>query len=169
MSRCFDFDMRQFRDVLGVYATGVTIITTRAQNGEPLGVTVSSFNSVSLDPPMVLWSLAKSAYSRRDFESAKYWSVHVLADYQCGLADRFAKTGADKFADVVISPGLGDTPLLADCAARLQCRTAFCYEGGDHIILVGEVLAFEKSDDVAPLIFCRGKYAVATPKTENVE
>jgi 3-hydroxy-9,10-secoandrosta-1,3,5(10)-triene-9,17-dione monooxygenase reductase component len=158
-----DFDPKQLRQVLGTFATGVTVITTRAPDGTPVGLTANSFNSVSLNPPMVLWSLAKTARSRDAFESSTHWAVHILGADQEELANRFATRGTDKFAALAIEHGAGGVPMLPGCAARLQCRTSFKYEGGDHVIFVGDVLAVDHSD-IAPLVFQAGAFAVATRK-----
>ena len=157
-------DPREFRDALGAFATGVTVITTLDGEGGRVGITANSFNSVSLDPPMVLFSLARSARSLAAFSQAQYWAVHILGASQEALSNRFAKSGADKFAGIEPEAGIGGTPLLPGCAARMQCRTAFCYEGGDHLIFVGEVLALDRRE-TAPLVFHAGKYALATRKS----
>jgi 3-hydroxy-9,10-secoandrosta-1,3,5(10)-triene-9,17-dione monooxygenase reductase component len=158
-------DSREFRSALGTFATGVTIVTAKGQDGAAVGVTANSFNSVSLNPPMILWSLAKSARSLATFEAAQYWAVHILASNQDDLSNRFARSGADKFTGLQLDTGLGDTPLLKNCASRLQCKTAFRYEGGDHVIFVGEVIAFDRND-LPPLVFHGGQYAVAARKAE---
>jgi 3-hydroxy-9,10-secoandrosta-1,3,5(10)-triene-9,17-dione monooxygenase reductase component len=158
----------EFRKALGSFATGVTIITTRGQDGQPLGLTVNSFNAVSLNPPMVLWSLANNALSLPVFRAATYWAVHVLAGDQEALSARFARRGADKFTGVAVEPGLGGIPLLVGCSARFQCKTAFQYEGGDHMIFVGEVLEFSRSD-APPLVFHAGRYAHATRRDPAAE
>ena len=155
------FDASGFRQALGSFATGVTIITTRDAAGAPVGLTVNSFNSVSLNPPLVLWSLAETSNSLSIFRAATHWAVHVLATDQEALSGRFARKGEDKFAGADVEAGLGETPLLRGCSARFQCRTAFQYRGGDHVIFVGEVLAFDRAD-VAPLVFHGGRYAHAT-------
>ena len=160
-----EFDAREFRSALGAFATGVTIVTAAAPDGSRTGVTANSFNSVSLDPPMILWSLARSSRSLAIFERAAYWSVHILAADQDHLSNHFAKSGTDKFAGLEIETGIGGVPLLKHYATRLQCKTAFIYEGGDHVIFVGEVLSFDRRD-VAPLVFHGGKYALAARKTE---
>jgi 3-hydroxy-9,10-secoandrosta-1,3,5(10)-triene-9,17-dione monooxygenase reductase component len=160
-----EFDSREFRSALGAFATGVTIVTAVGADGSRVGVTANSFNSVSLDPPMILWSLAKTSRSLAVFEQAAYWAVHILAAHQDNLSNHFAKSGVDKFADMDIELGVGDLPLLKEYASRLQCKTAFIYEGGDHVIFVGEVLKFDRRD-VAPLVFHGGKYALAARKTE---
>lgn len=159
------FDAREFRNALGAFATGVTIVTAAAADGSRAGVTASSFNSVSLDPPMILWSLARNSRSLATFESALYWAVHILAADQDDLSNHFARSAADKFTGLEVEMGIGGVPLLKNYATRLQCKTAFKYEGGDHVIFVGEVLSFDHRD-AAPLVFHGGKYALAARKTE---
>lgn len=156
-------DPRQLREALGSFATGITIVTTRDGDGHDVGLTANSFNSVSLNPPMVLWSLAKTSHSQPAFAAAEYFAVHILALDQEPLSNLFSKRGADKFAGLAIERGVGDIPLLDGCAARFQCRTAFRYEGGDHEIFVGEVVDF-KHFDHSPLVFHRGKYSVVMDK-----
>jgi 3-hydroxy-9,10-secoandrosta-1,3,5(10)-triene-9,17-dione monooxygenase reductase component len=157
--------VRQFRSALGAFATGVTIVTTRTRSGVDVGLTANSFNSLSLDPPMVLWSLAKNAKSLPAFLESGYFAVHVLAASQEALSHTFATRGADKFSGLTIERGRGDIPLLDGCSARFQCRTAVKYEGGDHLVFIGEVEAFDHFDR-PPLVFHGGHYAatVARPK-----
>ncbi|MCI0996494.1 flavin reductase family protein, partial [Pseudomonas corrugata] len=157
------FDPKEFRRTLGTFTTGVTIITTRTADGTPIGLTANSFNSVSLDPPMVLWSLAKTSRSLEAFTVAEHWAVHILAVDQESLSDRFAKSSEDKFAGVQVQSGIGDTPLLSGCSSRLQCKTLFQYEGGDHIIFVGEVLDLDRNE-IPPLVFHAGNCAMAARK-----
>lgn len=154
-------DAKAYRAALGTFATGVTVITTRAADGSPVGLTANSFNSVSLDPPMVLWSLAKKSLSLPVFRDAAHWAVHVLAADQEALSARFARSGTDKFAGLQLDSGAAGIPLLAGCAARFECRTSFQYEGGDHLIFVGEVTGFERAER-PPLVFHAGRYALAT-------
>ncbi|MBU6257046.1 MAG: flavin reductase [Burkholderiales bacterium] len=161
------FDARDFRLALGRFATGVTIITARGADGTPVGITANSFNSVSMDPPMVLWSLAKTARSLPVFSAASQWNVHILANDQEALSNRFARAGEDKFAALELDTGAGEAPLIQGCSARFQCRTAFCYEGGDHLIFVGEVVAYDRSER-APLLFVTGGYALAAKVAGNV-
>ena len=160
------FDRREFRSALGSFATGVTVITTRAPDGSPVGLTANSFNSVSLDPPLVLWGLAKSARSMPVFAEAEHWAVHILAAEQEAISNAFAKSGEDKFAGIPLESGVAELPLLSGCAARFQCRTRFRYEGGDHIIFVGEVLDFDRRD-ATPLVFHAGRYALAASKNDG--
>lgn len=151
-------DTKAFRNALGQFATGVTIVTARGASGEFVGATVSSFNSVSLDPPMVLWSLDKRANSREAFESSTHFAVHVLAIEQRELAERFAKRGINKFEGLECRPGVGQVPLLAGCAACFECVTRHKYDGGDHVIFVGEVERFEHVAG-SPLLFHGGAFA----------
>ncbi|MEP3562006.1 MAG: flavin reductase [Marinobacter sp.] len=157
------FDPQEFRSALSTFTTGVTIITTRAENGDPVGITANSFNSVSLNPPMVLWSLDKSAMSLSAFTNNKHWNVHILSTEQEALSGRFASRGEDKFKGLELDQGINNIPLMRNCTARFNCRTAFMYEGGDHIIFVGEVLNFDKTD-LPPLAFQSGQYALAAKK-----
>ncbi|MGO2711732.1 flavin reductase [Pseudomonas helleri] len=119
------FDPQAFRAALGTFTTGVTIITTQTEEGAPVGITANSFNSVSLNPPLVLWSLSKQARSLPVFSSGKHWNVHVLSTEQETLSGRFATQGEDKFAEIELDNGVSAAPLLQNCTARFQCRTAF--------------------------------------------
>jgi 3-hydroxy-9,10-secoandrosta-1,3,5(10)-triene-9,17-dione monooxygenase reductase component len=113
----------QFRQALGAFATGVTIVTTRDESGQDVGLTANSFNSVSLNPPLVLWSLSRAARSHPAFARCEFFAVHILAVDQEALSTRFATTGADKFQGLDIARGAGGVPLLGSCAARFVCRT----------------------------------------------
>ena len=156
-------DTRAFRNALGHFATGVTVVTTCAENGDYIGVTANSFNSVSMEPPLVLWSLDKTSQSLKTFETAGHFVVNVLAADQVSLSKRFATRGAkDKFQGVSCIEGIGGAPVLAGCAAYFQCKKSFTYEGGDHLILVGEVVKFEASGR-SSLVFHKGSYAVSQP------
>ena len=156
-------DKRAFRNALGAFTTGVTVVTTRDGAGRDVGLTVNSFNSVSLEPPLVLWSLARSSASLPAFLEAEHFAVHILAADQEPMSSRFAQRGADKFAGIELARGEGGVPLLPGCSARFSCRTAFRHEGGDHEIFVGQVLGFEAFER-APLVFHKGDYAVAVKK-----
>jgi 3-hydroxy-9,10-secoandrosta-1,3,5(10)-triene-9,17-dione monooxygenase reductase component len=152
-------DASEFRQVLGCFATGVAIVTTAGDNGDPVGMTVNSFNSVSLDPPLVLWSIDRESNCFDAFMSAEHFAVNVLGVHQQELSERFARRGVERFAGLDCRGGIGGAPVLPDYAACFECETRHRYDGGDHVILVGEVLAFEdrQSD---PLIFFRGHYGV---------
>lgn len=167
MTRAASFDLQEFRQALGAFATGVTIVTARAEDGSLVGITANSFNSVSLDPPMVLWSLARSARSLPVFERAKYWNVHVLANDQEPLSSRFARAGEDKFSGLALDVGTSDAPLIQGCSARFQCRATFQYEGGDHVIFVGEVVDYDCTS-TPPLLYVTGGYALAARKAGAV-
>lgn len=151
-------DRGAFRRTLGEFATGVTVITTTV-DGVSYGLTSNSFSSVSLEPPLVLWSIRRESQSFAAFETCEHFAVNVLADDQIALSQLFAKSGPDKFRGVAHTRGLGEAPLLQDIAASFECRRTQAYEGGDHLILVGEVEAFSRYDR-APLIFAKGRYAV---------
>ncbi len=163
-------DPRSFRDALGSFVTGVTIVTTRDENGRPFGLTANSFNSVSLDPPMVLWSLSLRSGSLPVFRDAEVWAVHVLAADQQAMSDRFARPGDDKFAGLDPADGPEGAPAIDGYAARFGCRARFEYEGGDHAIFLGEVVDFEQRD-AAPLIYHGGRYGrvMRAPSGEDLE
>ncbi len=148
---------RALRDTLGLFATGVTVVTTTDAAGQPVGMTVNSFNSVSLDPPLVLWSIDKQSLGYDAFTAEGHFAVHVLKSDQQHISNLFAGRGADKFGHVQWRPGPHQVPLLDDCAALFQCRLAQCIEGGDHTILLGEVTDFTASGG-EPLVFHRGRY-----------
>ncbi|QYJ78851.1 flavin reductase family protein [Shewanella acanthi] len=153
------FDPTDFRRALGKFPTGVTIVTTKNARGEKIGVTASSFNSVSLDPPLVLWSLKKEARSIDSFGEGKHFAVHVLGDHQQDLSNHFARQGADKFANLPLVEGVAEMPLLTEFSVRFQCVCQHQYDGGDHVILVGRVLQFDTTECNQPLIFHSGNYA----------
>jgi 3-hydroxy-9,10-secoandrosta-1,3,5(10)-triene-9,17-dione monooxygenase reductase component len=151
-------DPRAFRNALAQFATGVTVITTLDGTGNPIGMTANSFSSVSLDPMLVLWSIAKSSACFEAFHAAEHFAIHVLHAGQRHLSTQFASRCDDRFAGVQTQPGRGGVPLLAEYSALFQCDTEARYEGGDHLILVGRVTEFDHRS-VAPLIFHAGRYA----------
>ncbi|MCF6275784.1 MAG: flavin reductase family protein [Robiginitomaculum sp.] len=153
-----DFDKAEFRKTLGQFATGVTIVTTLDKAGEAVGVTASSFNSLSMKPPMILWSLDKSAYSLPAFQHTQYFNVHVLGAGQDALSNCFATAGNDKFNGIKTTKGLAGVPILPEYSALFECKTAHHYAGGDHVIIVGEVLKFSRNT-APPLVFHGGQYA----------
>ncbi len=162
-----NLDPKQFRQALGAFTTGVTIVTTCGPDGKDYGLTANSFNSVSMNPPMVLWSINRDASSAPAFMGSGHFAVHILATDQESLSNSFARSGADKFAGLSLERGPGNIPLLSGCSARFQCKTSYQYEGGDHIILVGEVLAFDRYDS-APLVFHGGGYRSLQPAAAEV-
>jgi len=151
------FDSRSFRDTLGAFATGVTVITARSESGGDVGITVNSFSAVSLEPPLVLWSLGRDAQSFDSFVAAEHFVIHVLAEDQQALSNHFATKSNDKFTGLALERGDTGIALLQGCAARFDCKTAFRYEGGDHVIIVGEVFHIENTA-LPPLVFHRGSY-----------
>lgn len=153
-----EIDLDEFRRALGCFATGVAVVTTLDASGERAGMTVSSFNSVSMDPPLVLWSIADDAMSYDTFMNAKYFAVNLLTSGQQELSARFASKGADKFEGLDCREGLHGSPILPEYAACFECRTEHRYEGGDHKIIVGRVLRLEDTD-ADPLIFYHGHFA----------
>jgi flavin reductase (DIM6/NTAB) family NADH-FMN oxidoreductase RutF len=157
-------DPRHLRSALGSFATGVTIVTAQAATGRPVGLTCNSFASVSLNPPLVLWSLVTHSPNLAVFQEASHFTVNVLAATQGDLAMQFARSGDDKFAGVDWSPGHGGAPVLAGCVANFQCRSVDRYYGGDHIIFLGAVEAYASIAD-APLLFSRGKFGSFTADT----
>lgn len=157
------FSVLDFRAALGRFATGVTIITARTPDGVPIGLTANSFNSVSLAPPLVLWSLALRAGSLPIFCAASHYAIHVLAADQRALAERFATRGADRFAGLPERSGVGGVPLIEGCAAVFECRNRSRHEEGDHVIFVGEVEHCSAQADAQPLIFHGGRYYTELP------
>jgi flavin reductase (DIM6/NTAB) family NADH-FMN oxidoreductase RutF len=157
------FDSRAFRSALGTFATGVTVITTRPPAGEPLGITVNSFASVSLDPPLVLFSLDRASHSFEAFAEADHYVVNVLSADQQELSRRFAKTGQHAIDGVPHRTGAGGCPLLEGALAHFECAIAARYDGGDHVIYVGRVLDIHVADEGQPLLYFRSRYADVAP------
>lgn len=154
------FDSRELRRALGQYATGVTVITSRAPDGKKIGVTANSFTSVSMNPPLVLWCPAKKAPSLPDLTAATHFAVNVLAADQHDLSRQFSTPAEDKFAGIGYSEGCGGVPLLDNAVARFQCRTIQRVDAGDHIIFLGEVESYDASGG-EPLVFHSGSYRLA--------
>jgi flavin reductase (DIM6/NTAB) family NADH-FMN oxidoreductase RutF len=150
-------DPRDFRNALGTYATGVTVITAAGADGKPYGLTCNSFASVSLNPPLVLWSLGMFSQGLSIFQNASHFAVNVLGASQQALATRFATSSEDKFAGVAWKAGLGNAPILAESVADFQCRAVDRYYGGDHVIFLGAVEAYAYNRRES-LLFARGGY-----------
>lgn len=159
-------DPRDFRKALGSYATGVTIITAADSDGKPYGITCNSFASVSLNPPLVLWSLVLYSSSLSAFQNASHFAVNVLGVSQQALANVFAKSSDGKFVGVEWTPGLGGAPLLAGSVANFQCRAANRYYGGDHVIFLGAVEAYSYNRN-EPLLFAQGGYGKFVPDMKS--
>ncbi|MGE0799996.1 MAG: flavin reductase family protein [Lautropia sp.] len=155
-------DARQLRRALGAFATGVTVITTLDPSGRRFGLTANSFNSVSLDPALILWSLSNQAPSYPAFKAASRFVVNILAEDQAHLSRRFASRADDKFAGVEVVDGIDGVPVIVGCAATLQCSTFRTVPGGDHTVFFGRVDAFHHTDAL-PLVFGRGEYLRTAP------
>ena len=154
-----------FREALGCFATGVTVVTAQGAKGSPVGLTVNSFNSVSLDPPLILFSLGRQTYVYWDLLDAAYFAVNVLAQEQKALSERFAAPpAAGRFKGVAWRQGPFGSPLIEGSAARLECAVAHKYQGGDHVILVGRVLHLEAEPGRSPLLYHQGAYATLRPE-----
>jgi len=156
-------DSQQFRAALGLFATGVTVVTVRAADGGLVGLTANSFNSVSLDPPLVLWSLARRAGSMPVFTRGSHYAINILAADQKDLAQRFATRDIDRFAGVDWREGAGGAPVLAGAVAVFECANRSRYEEGDHVIFVGEVERCTARSGAQPLIFHGGRYFTELP------
>lgn len=155
------FDTREFRRALGTFPTGVAVVTTRAASGAFVGLTINSFTSVSLEPPLVLWALNATSPNLGAFDRAPYFAVNILAEDQVELSKRFAASAGNKFARLEVHAGLEDMPLIAGCAAHLQCRTYSRHNGGDHVLFIGHVERFGYDAQKRPLVFFAGKYLTA--------
>ncbi len=162
------FDRRDYRRALGQFATGVTVVTARGSNGRKVGVTVNSFSSVSLNPPLVLWSLSRDAPSFPDFASATHFAVNVLEARQHHLSRQFSTPLPDKFSGVEFVEAASGTPLLNGAIAQFICRKVRQYDGGDHTIFIGEVEEYKYSAG-EPLVFHSGNYHIATRHPDIAE
>jgi flavin reductase (DIM6/NTAB) family NADH-FMN oxidoreductase RutF len=156
------FSSDMYRKVMGCYPTGVAVMTALAPDGQRAGVTASSFNTVSLDPPLILWSLALKAPSLDIFRRTDFFAVNVLSAEQDQLAVQFARGADDKFAGVPLFDGHTGVPLLAQALAHVECRVAARYFGGDHEIMLGEVVALGR-DEGEPLVFGGGRFRRLDP------
>jgi len=148
-------DPKDLRRAFGSFATGVAVVAARAEDGRPVGLTVNSFTSVSLDPPMALWCLAANSPSFPAFASAPAFAVSILTREQQDLCGRFARPAEDKFEGVSWRPGPCGAPVLNDAAAFFECRRGEIIRAGDHWVMFGEIVAFGQSGG-APLVYCRG-------------
>lgn len=154
------FDPKDFRRALGQFPTGVTVITTLDDQDRPCGMTASSFNSVSMEPPLVLWSVGKGSRGTDIYANASHFVVNVLGNEQIDLSNRFASKMEDKFEGLDYDKGVNNCPVLQETAATFECKTWQVYEGGDHFIVVGEVVDY-KHTDADSLVFHKGRYAIS--------
>jgi flavin reductase (DIM6/NTAB) family NADH-FMN oxidoreductase RutF len=157
------FSTQDFRAALGMFATGVTIVTTRDADGQPVGITANSFNSVSLSPPLVLWSLSRVAGSMPTFERGSHYAINILAADQHALAERFSSKAVDRFAGIAFHEGAGGAPVLEGAVAVFECSNRSQYEEGDHVIFVGQVEHCSRREGAQPLIFHGGRYFTELP------
>lgn len=155
-------DIVAFRASLSRFASGVTVLTTRDRDGRDLGMTATAFSSLSLDPPLVLVCVDRGASMAPALAEATHLAIHVLSATQEAVSRQFALKEADRFAGLGIARGAGDVPLFDGALVRLQCRIARRHEGGDHVIIVCEVLAADVADG-DPLLYFRGRYARLAP------
>lgn len=149
---------RQFRGAMGMFATGVAIVTVRDASGAVAGLTVNSFNSVSMHPPLIVWSLSLRSQSLPSFCSATHYAVNVLTAEQHALALRFATSGVDRWAGVDWRPGLGGAPLIAGALATFECAHHRHQSEGDHELFIGRVERCAHRSDAEPLVFHGGKF-----------
>jgi flavin reductase (DIM6/NTAB) family NADH-FMN oxidoreductase RutF len=157
------FSKTEFRTALGMFATGVTIVTARTADGTLVGLTANSFNSVSMSPPLVLWSLSQSAASMPAFAAGSHYAINILSADQQELAQQFAAKGIDRFAGVSYQLGLAGAPLIDGAAATFECFNRSRYEEGDHVIFVGEVEHCAHRTGTSPLLYHGGKFYAEHP------
>ncbi len=153
------FDASAFRQALGCFATGITVVTTKSATGGYVGVTVNSFNSVSLEPPLVLFSLDRTGGALRTFEASEHFVVNVLSGEQQALSNRFASKENGSWDDLAYTVWDAGCPVLEGGLAAFECAMETTYDGGDHVIILGRVLRIESGDAGSPLLYFRGKYA----------
>lgn len=157
------FSTPEFRAALGMFATGVTIVTARRSDGTLVGLTANSFNAVSLQPPLVLWSLSRAASSLATFAQGTHYAINVLAADQKTLAERFATRGVDRFAGVAWTEGASGVPLIEGAAAHFECFNRSRYDEGDHVIFVGEVERCSHRPSASPLLYHGGRFYTEHP------
>ena len=150
--------MKEFRQCLGKFATGVTVVTCTDDDGRPYGITANSFSSVSLEPRLILWNIAKVSNSLQAFLDAEYFAINILTADQQDLSSHFAKSDHTLFDEIEIDRSAQNVPLIPGALACFECRTQQIHDCGDHFIVIGEVLRFA-STDADPLLFFGGTYA----------
>ncbi len=153
------FDSREFRDALGCFATGVCVITGKPEGGEPFGMTVNSFASVSLDPPLILWSLQNNSDMFDTFENCHRWAVNILREDQQDLSGQYAVKGDHRLDEGHYQMSDNGIPIMPDTLVSLECEQEARHPGGDHVILVARVIDLARRNNGNPLLFCSGAYA----------
>ena len=151
-------DAKDLRRALGHFVTGVTVVTTRCLQGSLQGITANSFSSVSLDPPLVLVSVARTLSSFQHFRSCNAFAVHLLGDDQRDISNRFAARGSDKWAGIDVGEGVDGIPLLPNRLGLFECKLHATHDGGDHEILIGRVVRYDVAPETPPLVFFKGAY-----------
>ncbi len=151
-------DGHEFRDALGCFATGVCVITANPEGYQPFGMTVNSFASVSLDPPLILWSLQNDSEMFDAWQKSRQFAVNILRKDQRDLASQYARKGDHALAAEHFTRGATGIPVLPESLVSLECELSTTHPGGDHVILVGRVLEMENRDNGEPLLFCAGGY-----------
>lgn len=152
-----NIDSLMLRKSLGCFATGVVVVTTLGDQGAPVGMTINSFSSVSLEPPLVLWNIALTAPSLDAFRINPGFTLNILSNQQLAIGKQFAQPAQDKFKGINWTPGFAGTPVISDSLAVIQCKTYKVYEGGDHEIILGEVVDFASTEQ-KPLVFYCGQF-----------
>jgi 3-hydroxy-9,10-secoandrosta-1,3,5(10)-triene-9,17-dione monooxygenase reductase component len=161
------FNPRELRNCLGEFTTGVTVITSIGDVSQPIGVTANSFSALSLEPPLVLWSLSKKSGSLALFTAHGYFAVNILSNEQQDIAMSFSRPSADRFTGVPFHQGTQALPLLENCLAHFVCKVSQALDQGDHVLFIGEVLEFTRAanhEALKPLVFSRGKFADLAPE-----
>ena len=151
-------DSKVLRNALGRFATGVCLITLETTDGEPLALTANSFSSVSLDPPLVLWSLQNNSDVFDQYSSSPHFAINVLAAEQQHLSDSYARKGQHRLDPSHFSPGIKGSPIIEGALVSFQCELAATHEGGDHLIIVGKVIEMSAREEGDPLLFFGGSY-----------
>ena len=168
LSQQAPFEPRTLRQALGTFVTGVTVITTRDPAGKAYGLTANSFSTVSLEPPLILWSQSKRAGSYAVFKGTDEFAISILAEHQADVSTLFASSIDDKFEGVPVDQGFCGLPVIEGSSAWLHCRSVSQFDGGDHTVYIGEVLKVARSDRL-PLVFGGGRYLVARSADEAAQ
>lgn len=161
-------DPLDLRRAFGRFGTGVTVITTLSQSGQQVGITANSFNTVSLDPPIVLWSLSSASPNLAAFQSSGHFIVNVLTLKQLDISKRFSQRSTDKFAGVEFTQGIHGIAALSDCAATIECAVVSTQVVGDHVLFLGKVERYAHMH-AEPLLFYNGKYMQGVDFSQNPE
>ena len=151
-------DTKKFRTALGLFPTGVAVVTGLSSKQEAMGMTINSFTSVSLEPPLILWCVNHKSMGYKHYCTMRHFVINILSKNQIELSNRFAQRGIDKFAKINYETNSHGVPILKDCCATFHCKLWKLYHGGDHTIIVGEVMEFHYNRSLEALVFSRGEY-----------